>query len=133
DFAWHRVGWMFPVQRDDRTFDQRRPIGVFGTFGHPAALAPDTPAAYRENLDGHFERIFCQREHVGIGAVPENDRVLFQGLTQRGKIITTRRGTFILLGGGGLVHLAFDTFERLRSLTGDKADEAIHNVTVFVW
>ncbi len=55
-------------------FDELAGVDVLDLVDDPAALAADPSAAYVEDLDRGLELVLGERDHVGVGAVGENDR-----------------------------------------------------------
>ena len=51
-------------------------VALVDAVGDPAALAADPAAADVEDLHGDLERVLGERDHVGVGAVAEHDRLL---------------------------------------------------------
>ena len=65
---------------------------VLGLLHHPAALAADPAAADVEDLDRGLQRVVGERDHVGVGAVAEHDRLLLHRPAQRGEVVAQPGG-----------------------------------------
>ena len=94
------------VQLEEELLDQLGGVALVDAVGHPAPLAADAPAADVEDLDGDLERVLREGDHVGVGAVAEDDGLLLQRLLDRAEVVAQPRCALEveLLGRG--VHLA---------------------------
>jgi hypothetical protein len=92
----------------EELFDEIGDRGVVHPVHDPAALAADPAAAYVEHLYRRFKLIVGESDDVGVGAVREDNRLLLHGTAQRADVVTEPGGAFIVLGIGGLAHLAFE-------------------------
>ncbi len=113
DLARDRLG-VAGVELEQEVLDQLGGAGVVDPVGHPPALAADPAAPHVEDLDGDLERVLGERDHVGVGAVAEHDRLLLQRPLHGAEVVAQPRGPLEVLRVGGGVHLLLDAPDERR-------------------
>ena len=88
------------------------------------------PPADVEDLHRHLERVLGQRDHVGVGAVAEDDRLLLQRLPHRAEVVAEPGGLLVVLRLGGGVHLLLDPLHERRRLAAHEVAEVVDDPAV---
>ena len=101
---------------------ERRVVCAVHPLDHPAARAPDAPAAHVDNVHRSVQVVADEREHVSIRAIVEHDRVALQHRAQRLDIVAQLRRTLEVELHGGLTHL-------LLQVTDHRACAPLHELT----
>jgi len=125
-----RVGVDVGVELQQELLQQRSGVGVVAALGHPAALPAHPTVADVEYLHGHLERILGQRDHVGVGAVAEHDRVPLGGLAECAQPVAQHRSAFELEVGGRDEHLRLDAPDQCRGATGEEVAHVFNEIAV---
>ena len=105
--------------------DQLGGAGLVEPVGHPAALTADPAAADVEDLHGHLERVLGERDHVGIGAVAEDDRRSAPSPAAGRDVVPQPGGPLELQGVAGRPHLALQTLDHRRGVSADELAEVL--------
>ncbi len=130
--AGHRVGAGLAVHLQQELLDQLAGRALLDLVDDPAALAADASAAYVEDLDGGLQRIFGQGDDVGVGALPEHDRLLLQRPLQRLDVVAQPGRPLVFLLGGGLAHLLLQPLDEAGGVAGHEVAEVFGQVAVLV-
>ena len=131
DLARHRLG-VAGVELEQEVLDQLGGVAVVDPVGHPAALAADPAAADVEDLHGDLERVLGERDHVGVGAVAEHDRLLLQRPVQGAEVVAQPRGPLEVQRVGGGVHLLLDAPDERAGLAGHEVAEVVDDRAVLL-
>ena len=120
------------VELEQELLDQLLAATLVEPVGHPAALTADPAAADVEDLHGHLQRILGECDHVGVGGVAEDDRVLFHGPLQGGDVVPQPGRPLVLHRIAGRLHLALQFLDHRRGLSGDELAEVLDDRPVFL-
>ena len=113
------------VELAEERLDEGRRRGLLDLLHHPAALAPDPAAAHVEDLHGGLKLVFRQRDHVAVGAVAEDHRLLLQGALQGLDVVPQPGGALVLLLVGGLLHVGGQLPDEAARLAGHEVAEVL--------
>ncbi len=109
DLARHRLA--LAVDLDEEVLDEVAGGDLLDLVDDPAALPADAAAAHVEHLDGRLQLVLGEGDHVAVGAVGQDDGLLLQRALQRADVVAEPGGALVLLGRGGLPHVAFEALD----------------------
>ncbi len=126
----HRLA--LAVDLEEEVLDQVGGGDVRDLVDHPAALPADPAAAHVEHLDGRLQLVLREGDHVAVGAVGEDDRLLLQGARQRADVVAEARGALVLLLRGRLAHLAFEALDEPGRVARHEVAEVLGEAAVLL-
>ena len=126
------VGSLGVVHLDDEPPQQLAELCVVHAIGHPAALAAHASTAHVEDLHRDLERILRDRDHVGIGPVRQHDGVLLHRPLEGTDVVAQPGRVLVLLGVGGLPHLALEPLHVLTGLPADERAEVVDDLAMLL-
>ena len=118
------------VELEQEVLDQLGGATLLDAVGDPAALAADPAAADVEDLDGDLERVLGQGDHVDVGAVAEDHRLLLQRPLHRAEVVAEPGRLLEVLAVGGGVHLPLDPPDERPGLAGHEVAEVVDDLAV---
>ena len=130
DLARDLVGLGAAVELEQEVLDQLGGAALLDAVGHPAALAADPAAADVEDLHRHLERVLGERDHVGAGAVAEDDGLLLERLLERAEVVAEPGGLLEVQRLGGGVHLGPDALDERVGVAADEVAEVVDDRAV---
>ena len=83
-----------------------------------------------ENLNRRFQFVVGERHHVGVGAIAEHHRLLFQRPLQRGDVVAQPGRPLEVELLGGVVHLLFHVARQPVGLARQEVAEVEHDLPV---
>ena len=119
------------VELGDELLDELRfggLTGVAGLLDDPAALTADPAAADVEDLNGRFEFVVGEGDHVGVGAVTEHHRLLLQRPLERADVVAQPGGALEVEFGGRGAHPVFQ-LRANRSVLPDRKSQKFTTIS----
>ncbi len=132
DLARHRLGRGLAVHLQQEVLHQLARGGLLHLVDDPAALAADAASAHVEDLDGGLQRVFGERDHVTVGALTEHHGLLLEGTLERLDVVAEPRGPLVLLGGGGLAHVALEPLDETGGVARHEVAEVLSEPAVLI-
>ena len=132
DLARDRVAVLAGVELEQELADQPAGVEVLHPVGDPAALAADAAGPDVEDLHRDLERVLGERDHVGVGAVTEDDGLLLQRLVERAEVVAQPGGLLVVLGRRRGVHLPLDALDERVGATAHEVGEVLGDPAVLV-
>ena len=130
DLARDLVAVGAAVELEQEVLDQLGRAALLDAIGDPAALAADPAAAHVEDLHRDLERVLGQGDHVGAGAVAEDDGLLLQRLLERAEVVAQPGGLLEVERLGGGVHLGPDALDEGVGVAADEVAEVVDDRAV---
>ena len=130
DLARDLVTLRAAVELEQEVLDQLGGAALLDAVGHPAPLAADAAAADVEDLDRHLKRILGQGDHVGAGAVAEDDGLLLQRLLHGAEVVAEAGGLLEVEGVGRGVHLVAHPLDEGAGVAADEVAEVVDDRAV---
>src|SRR5262245_16074801 len=128
----HRVAGLAAVELLKEMLDQPAGGHVLDLVDDKAALAADSSPANMEHLECSLELILGQRDHVRVGTVTEDDRILLQRALEGLEIVAQPRRLLELQVRRCDLHLLLEPSHVGRGLPGHEVAELLDNASVFV-
>ncbi len=132
DLARDLVAVGAAVELEQEVLDQLGSAALLDAVGHPSPLAADAAAADVEDLDRHLERVLGQGDHVGTGAVAEDDGLLLERLLHGAEVVTEAGGLLEVEGLRRGVHLAAHPLDEGTGVAADEVAEVVDDRAVVV-
>ena len=105
---------------------------VAGLLDDPASLTANTAATHVEHLHRGFQVIVGECDNVGIGAVSEHDRLLFQYPLNRTDVIAQPRRPLKVEFCSGGIHLALQITGKAVGPARQEVTEVTHDPAMFL-